>query len=185
MVEVNSPDEDAWRTAESDQVSWYWNRYGLVLVTNTRDFLLLGGDASGNPAKLETFSLVDSYEFVLTTPPISLTTLHTHVARHQSLVRHSRESGNPEPCAHIWRHQSELVSEAEFESDLQQPCVFGFEIMPAPFVVAHLQVGDVDARQPGQNVSPVSQEDVNEVGHCALIHRQSTYRARAYIVRKV
>ena len=48
---------------------------------------------------------------VLTTPPISLTILHTYVARHQSLVRHSRESGNPEPCAHIWRHHSELVLE--------------------------------------------------------------------------
>ena len=31
-----------------------------MLVTNTRDFVLLGEDASGNPAKLETFSLAKS-----------------------------------------------------------------------------------------------------------------------------
>ena len=60
VVEVKSPDEDAWLTAESDQVSRYWDRYRLVLVTNTRDFVLLGEDSSGNPAKLETFTLADS-----------------------------------------------------------------------------------------------------------------------------
>ena len=43
MVEVKSSGDDAWLTAESDQVSGYWERYRLVLVTNTRDFLLLGG----------------------------------------------------------------------------------------------------------------------------------------------
>ena len=31
-------DDDAWLTAEGEQVSRYWNRYRLVLVTNTRDF---------------------------------------------------------------------------------------------------------------------------------------------------
>ena len=62
VVEVKSPDEDAWLTAESDQVSRYWKRYRLVLVTNTRDFVLLGEDADGNPAKLETFRLADSEE---------------------------------------------------------------------------------------------------------------------------
>ena len=45
VVEVKSSGDDAWLTAESDQVSGYWERYRLVLVTNTRDFLLLGEDA--------------------------------------------------------------------------------------------------------------------------------------------
>ena len=62
MVEVKPPDDDAWLTAESDQVSRYWQRYRLVLVTNTRDFVLLGEDSHGNPAKLETFRLADSAE---------------------------------------------------------------------------------------------------------------------------
>ena len=60
VVEVKSADDDAWLTAESDQVSKYWGRYRLVLVTNTRDFVLLGEDPAGRPAKLETFRLADS-----------------------------------------------------------------------------------------------------------------------------
>ena len=51
---------DAWLTAAGDQVSRYWNRYRLVLVTNARDFVLVGEDAAGRPAKLETFRLADS-----------------------------------------------------------------------------------------------------------------------------
>ena len=51
---------DAWITAAGDQVSRYWNRYRLVLVTNARDFVLVGEDAAGRPAKLETFRLADS-----------------------------------------------------------------------------------------------------------------------------
>ena len=60
VVEVKPVQDDAWLTAESAQVSRYWDRYRLVLVTNTRDFVLLGEDAKGNPAKLETFRLADS-----------------------------------------------------------------------------------------------------------------------------
>ena len=60
VVEVKAADADAWLTADSSQVSGYWGLYRLVLVTNTRDFVLLGEDANGNPAKLETFRLADS-----------------------------------------------------------------------------------------------------------------------------
>ena len=60
VVEVKAASDDAWLTADSAQVSRYWERYRLVLVTNTRDFVLLGEDAQGKPAKLETFRLADS-----------------------------------------------------------------------------------------------------------------------------
>ena len=60
VVEVKPAGDDAWLTAASDQVSRYWGRYGLVLVTNTRDFVLVGADVQGNPVKLETFRLADS-----------------------------------------------------------------------------------------------------------------------------
>ena len=62
VVEVKPAGDDAWLTAESDQVSGYWERYRLVLVTNTRDFVLLGEDAQGRPTKLETFRLAGSNE---------------------------------------------------------------------------------------------------------------------------
>ena len=55
VVEVKSANDDAWLTAESAQVSRYWERYRLVLVTNTHDFVLVGEDPAGHPATLETF----------------------------------------------------------------------------------------------------------------------------------
>ena len=60
VVEVKPASDDAWLTADSAQVSRYWELYRLALVTNTRDFVLLGEDSQGNPAKLETFRLADS-----------------------------------------------------------------------------------------------------------------------------
>ena len=60
VVEVKSAGDDAWLTADSAQVSRYWGLYRLALVTNTRDFVLLGEDADGNPVKLETFRLANS-----------------------------------------------------------------------------------------------------------------------------
>ena len=68
MVEVKaagggaSTGGDAWLTAAGEQVSRYWNRYRLVLVTNTRDFVLVGEDAAGRALRLETFRLADSAE---------------------------------------------------------------------------------------------------------------------------
>ena len=59
VVEVKGVGDDAWLTAGSDQVSRYWDRYRLVLVTNLRDFVLVGADGVGGPAKLETFRLAD------------------------------------------------------------------------------------------------------------------------------
>ncbi len=62
VVEVKSAEDDAWLTAESEQVSNYWGRYRLVLVTNYRDFLLVGEDANGAPARLESFRLAADAE---------------------------------------------------------------------------------------------------------------------------
>ena len=60
VVEVKAAGDDAWITADGTQVSGYWDRYRLALVTNTRDFVLLGEDSQGNPATLETFRLAGS-----------------------------------------------------------------------------------------------------------------------------
>ncbi len=60
VVEVKSAADDAWLTADGEQVSRYWQRYRQVLVTNTRDFVMVGEDANGQPVRLETFRLADS-----------------------------------------------------------------------------------------------------------------------------
>ena len=62
VVEVKSASDNAGLTATSAQVSRYWERYRLVLVTNTRDFVLVGEDATGHPATLETFRLAETAE---------------------------------------------------------------------------------------------------------------------------
>ena len=62
VVEVKPAGDDAWLAAEGGQASRYWGRYRLVLVTNTRDFVLVGADAAGRAARLETFRLADSAE---------------------------------------------------------------------------------------------------------------------------
>ncbi len=59
VIEIKPPREDAWVTANGKQVSKYWGRYGLVLVSNYRDFVLVGKDANGNSLKLETYRLAD------------------------------------------------------------------------------------------------------------------------------
>jgi hypothetical protein len=51
-VEIKSTKDDAWVTAKSDQVTKYWKEYGQVLVTNYRDFLLVGRDSEGKALKL-------------------------------------------------------------------------------------------------------------------------------------
>lgn len=60
VIEVKSTGDDAWVIAGSDQVSKYWSKYKQVLVTNYRDFVLVGRDADGKPVKLETYRLADS-----------------------------------------------------------------------------------------------------------------------------
>ena len=71
VIEVKSAGDDTWMVAKGDQVSRYWERYGLVLVTNTHDFILIGEDLDGRPAKLETFQLAENaeaFERLLETP---------------------------------------------------------------------------------------------------------------------
>ena len=60
VIEVKPTSDDAWITADGPQVTRYWGKYGQVLVTNYRDFVLLGKDPAGNPVKLETYRLADN-----------------------------------------------------------------------------------------------------------------------------
>lgn len=60
VVEAKPPSDDLGSVAESEQVERYWKRYGTVLVTNFREFALVGSDSAGQPRILETFSLADT-----------------------------------------------------------------------------------------------------------------------------
>lgn len=60
VVEVKGLSEETWLTADTAQVSQYWMHYGLVLVSNYRSFLLVGRNAQGKAARLESFSLAST-----------------------------------------------------------------------------------------------------------------------------
>lgn len=62
VIEVKSPAQDLQSVIESDQVGGYWKKYGLVLVTNLRQFALVGRTPAGQPALLERFALAGSEE---------------------------------------------------------------------------------------------------------------------------
>ncbi len=60
VVEVKSAADNAWLIADSEQVNRYWGRYQLLLVTNTREFVLVGPNSTSGGEVLETFRLADS-----------------------------------------------------------------------------------------------------------------------------
>ena len=77
VVEVKSLREDVSSdpTAEvREQVNRYWSRYRLVLVTNLREFELVGRNSSGAEVRLEAFRLAETetaFERLLETPRAS------------------------------------------------------------------------------------------------------------------
>jgi hypothetical protein len=60
VIEVKPWTDDPFATADSEQVFRYWQRYNLVLVTNYRDFVLVGRDPAGKAVRLESLRLVES-----------------------------------------------------------------------------------------------------------------------------
>lgn len=59
-IEVKGTGDDVLAIATSAQVRKYLNRYRQVLVTNLRDFVLVGLDQEGKPAPLERYRLAES-----------------------------------------------------------------------------------------------------------------------------
>ena len=71
VVEVKGRDKNPWLIAEGSQVASYWDRYRLVLVTNTYEFVLVGEDSAGQRKTIETFTLTgseDEFNRLLETP---------------------------------------------------------------------------------------------------------------------
>lgn len=59
-LEVKGLEGDVFAIAESEQVAKYQARYGQVLVTNLRDFVLVGADHTGRRRALEAFRIAPS-----------------------------------------------------------------------------------------------------------------------------
>ncbi len=57
VIEAKGAADSVDEIAATAQVTRYWEAYGLVLVTNLREFLLIGRDQFGRRARLEQFSL--------------------------------------------------------------------------------------------------------------------------------
>jgi hypothetical protein len=57
VIEMKGVGDETWLTAESKQVSKYFGAYRIVLVSNIRDFLIIGEGPDGLATKLEGFRL--------------------------------------------------------------------------------------------------------------------------------
>src|SRR5207253_1331247 len=60
VLEVKGTAEEIDQIAAHPQVARYLARYGQVLITNYRDFLLVGRDGAGQPRSLERYRLAAS-----------------------------------------------------------------------------------------------------------------------------
>ena len=60
VVEVKSAHEAVMAPRVREQAARYWTRYRLVLVTNLREFVLVGEDAAGRETPLESFHLAEN-----------------------------------------------------------------------------------------------------------------------------
>lgn len=57
VIEMKPVADDAWLTAQAKQVTGYFEAYRLVIVTNLRDFLIIGEGPNGRAEKRESFRL--------------------------------------------------------------------------------------------------------------------------------
>ena len=57
VIEMKPVADDAWLTAQAKQVTGYFETYRLVIVTNLRDFIIIGEGPDGRPEKRESFRL--------------------------------------------------------------------------------------------------------------------------------
>ncbi len=59
-IEAKPTSDESFVTAKGKQVSKYWDNYRQVLVTNYRDFLLVGADKDGKQVALESYRLASN-----------------------------------------------------------------------------------------------------------------------------
>jgi len=103
VIEVKSAGEELTETADAPQVKDYVARYGLVLVTNYRDFLLLRRGKGWKPVQLESFRLADSEDAfwkAAAQPRKTATALGERLAEYlKRVMLHGAELNNPRDVA--------------------------------------------------------------------------------------
>jgi Type ISP C-terminal specificity domain/N-6 DNA Methylase len=60
VIEIKSTKDDLQKIIASEQVIRYWEKYRQVLVTNYREFILVGEDNNGDRIELECYKLANS-----------------------------------------------------------------------------------------------------------------------------
>ncbi len=129
VVEVKGADHDLEALISSEQVDTYWQARKLVLVTNLREFALVGQDRDGAKATLERYSLADSnaaFDELLehrTTAAnrhgVSLGEYLLRVMSHRSTISEPRELGRL--LASYARDALQRVEQAGEEEDSLKP----------------------------------------------------------------
>ena len=104
VPECKSTKDDAWGTTKTPQVSKYWDKYQQVLVTNYRDFVLVGKDVeTGRAIVLETFRLANSEKAFWTVAANPAQFVQTHGDRFLDYLRrvmlHAAPLADPEQVA--------------------------------------------------------------------------------------
>jgi hypothetical protein len=59
VIEVKGLAEHTWQTADSKQATKYFGHYRLVLITNYREFRLIGEGPEGNAVELDKYTLAE------------------------------------------------------------------------------------------------------------------------------
>jgi hypothetical protein len=87
VIEVKGLADNTWQTAKSAQATKYFDHYRLVLITNYREFRLIGEDESGKAKELERYTLAtDEASFwVMTSKP--LPAVHAHAVHFEEFLR--------------------------------------------------------------------------------------------------
>lgn len=103
VVEVKSAKAALGRTEVREQVTRYWFRYRLVLVTNLREFELVGRRSSGDEIKLETYRLAateSDFERLLEKPQASAANVGRSLAEYLArALSHQAALADPKDLA--------------------------------------------------------------------------------------
>ena len=103
VVEVKSAKVALGSTEVREQVNRYWSRYRLVLVTNLREFELVGRHSSGDEVKLETYRLAateSDFERLLEKPRASAANVGRGLAEYLArALSHQAALADPQDLA--------------------------------------------------------------------------------------